>query len=85
MKVSGFSTLLFGLVILLASAGCGDGSVGNTNQKPPTEAEIEQQIKEIEADPNMPDQAKAIRINMLRQNGGRQGGSAAPEGPKAGG
>jgi hypothetical protein len=35
-------------------------------RKPPTRAEIEQQIAKIEKDPHMPPQAKGIAIGMLR-------------------
>ena len=83
MKVTRFPVFFFGLLALTLVLGCGDGSSGNPNAKPPTAEEIEQQIKEVEADPNMPDQAKAMRIQMLRQNGGSQGSNAPQEGKES--
>jgi hypothetical protein len=70
MKV--WTYLLALLVTGVTVAGCEPQDVGNANFKPPTQEEIEADIKRIEADPNMPPQAKAMAINQLRQNGSGQ-------------
>jgi len=62
-------------LILLAGAafalvGCSeDQGSGNPNQAPPTKASIDEEIAKIDADPNMPAQAKAMRKAMLQRGG----------------
>jgi len=50
--------------------GCtNDEGVGNTNEKPPTKEEIQKQLDAIDADPNMPAQAKAMKKSMIERGG----------------
>lgn len=68
-----FWTCLLALAVSgVMIAGCEPQDVGNSNAKPPTQEDIDAEIKRIESDPNMPDQAKAIAINQLKQNGSGQ-------------
>lgn len=58
------------LVVAMGIFGCsGADGVGNANEKPPSQADIDKQIKEIDANPNIPPQAKAIQKGMLQKGG----------------
>jgi hypothetical protein len=60
--------LLAGAVVALVGCAEDQGS-GNPNQAPPTQASIDEEIKKIDADPNMPEQAKAMRKATLLRGG----------------
>jgi hypothetical protein len=60
-------------VVLFARNLLTDDSVKYS--KPPTKAALEKQIAEIQKDPHMPDQAKAIAIGQIRA---RSQGLGAP-------
>jgi predicted small lipoprotein YifL len=64
---------LFVLVsAVFALTGCGQEDAGNTNQQPKPVAD---RIKEIEDNPNMPQQAKDAAIaNIKAQDGGQASG-----------
>lgn len=64
-KLSIVSTFLVAFILI----GCEPNDVGNPNSQPPTQAEIEAEIKMIDADTKMPPQAKAMRKAMLQRNG----------------
>jgi subtilisin family serine protease len=61
--------------VLLAVSGCSNDT-GKTNATPPP---LEDRVKAIENDPNMPPQAKAMAIQQLksREAAGQQGAGAA--------
>lgn len=62
-------------LVLLAflAVGCSGGdSAGNGEYKAPTAAETQKKMADIDADPHMPPQAKAIQKAMLQQNGSGQ-------------
>lgn len=67
------AVLLILAAVLLARFYVTEGSPKYTN--PPTKADIEKQIADIQNDPHMPDQAKAIAIGQLRS---RSQGVGAP-------
>jgi hypothetical protein len=54
--------------------GCGQDSVGNTNQPAPTAADVEKRVAEIDARTDMPPQAKEMAKAMARRNGTGQPG-----------
>lgn len=78
MKKGLFAALL--LAASLFGGGCDSGEgVGNKNEMAPTQDVIEAQIKEIENNPDMPQQAKDMAIANLRRNGtGQRGMSEQP-------
>ena len=64
-KISILAICLISLLVV----GCQPNDVGNPNAKAPTQADIEAEIKMIDADTKMPPQAKAMRKAMLQRNG----------------
>ncbi|RYG27911.1 hypothetical protein EON81_29385 [bacterium] len=67
------ATLLLVLVALIGAAGCSseDTSAGNGVWTPPADAEADRKAKiaAIDANPNMPPQAKEIAKAQLMRNG----------------
>jgi hypothetical protein len=67
------ASFAFGAALLIV--GCVDeNGVGNTSEAAPTENMIEAEIKRIEDNPNMPQQAKDMAIASLKRNGTGQKG-----------
>jgi hypothetical protein len=67
MKV-GLLAILVGSAFLVLGCAEDQGS-GNAHQEAPTKASVDAEIAKIDADPNMPPQAKAMRKAMLQQGG----------------
>jgi hypothetical protein len=65
---------LAGFLGLMVLAGCSNTEgVGNTNEKPPTQADIDKQLADIDANDKMPPQAKAMaKANILRNGSGQK-------------
>lgn len=67
-------------LVSLLLGGCQPNDVGNPNAKAPTQADIEAEIKMIDADTKMPPQAKAMRKAFLQRNGSGQKAMSKPAG-----
>lgn len=63
------------LLTLAVAAGCSQESAGETNYVAPSKADVDKQIAAIDADPNLPPQAKAMKKAMLQKNGTGQTGT----------
>lgn len=78
-------TLITLCLAALVAVGCQKTDVGQSDAKPPTQADIDAQIKKVDEDPNLPPQAKAMKKAMLQGNGtGQKSMSTPPVNPPAG-
>ncbi len=72
-------TLIVVCLAAFAVVGCQPTDVGNSNVQPLTQEQVAEQIKKLEADPNISPQEKAMRKGMLERNGSGQKSMSTPQ------
>lgn len=75
--------------IALTVRGCNSGEGNHWATGPMSQAEVERQIRGIQANPHMPERAKSIAIGQIRAHAGgatvhpaSSGGARSPQPPK---